>query len=95
MSEHTQAPWVWNKGRPEQYDLEWLDGADGTRILTIYGNGEMTPDKLLIAAAPALLAACVAMDRGFRDTSEYGYKRSLEAIDAIRAAIKQASEDLL
>lgn len=30
--EHSPGPWTWNIGRPKNYDLEWLDAADGTRI---------------------------------------------------------------
>jgi hypothetical protein len=57
MSKHTPGPWIWNEGRPVNYDLCWLRGPNGEQILHLYGNGEITPNKALIAAAPDLLEA--------------------------------------
>ena len=56
MAQHTPGPWTWNKDRPAKYDLCWLRGPSDERILDLYGNGEITPDKALIAAAPDLLS---------------------------------------
>lgn len=57
MRKHSPGPWRWNENRPAKYDLDWLCDVHGNRILTIYSNGEITPDKALLGAAPDLLAA--------------------------------------
>jgi hypothetical protein len=92
MAEHTPWPWKWNEERPATYDLEWLQGSNGYRILTIYGNGKETADKLLIAAAPELLAACEA-ELDVYDGMDVAtlMPKTLARIAALRAAVEKAT----
>lgn len=86
---HTPGPWIWNRDRPVKYDLDWLDGV-GKRILTIYSNGEITPDKALIAAAPDLLEAAMMAHRALLERVPGSVPGGEEACDALRVAIIKA-----
>jgi hypothetical protein len=92
-TKHTPLPWIWNEGRPANYDLEWLRGPNGERILDIYGNGKMTPDKLLLAAAPDLLAVCEAILE-YWESDPSGFAECEPGcnciVDQLRAALDKA-----
>lgn len=88
MAEHTPGPWVWNTDRPEKYDLEWLDGSDGTRVFSNYGNGKMTPDLLVACQNIDLLYAEYMALRP--DPNTEAFDRVTQAIRETRAAIAKA-----
>jgi hypothetical protein len=94
MSEHTPGPWKWNEERPATYDLEWLQGSNGYRILTIYGNGKETADKLLIAAAPDLLEACERLENALVFALRgHPVRNADEIISQAQAAIAKATRE--
>ncbi len=96
MARHTPGPWIWNRGRPKKYDLDWLEGS-GARVFTIYSNGEITPDKALIAAAPDLLSeleAAIAWIAEFETMNICAphAPTAAEILPQLRAAIAKATQ---
>jgi len=80
-AQHTPGPWHWD-------DYSWLVAKDESSVLEYAGCGSHATDasdadRVLIAAAPDLLAALQGVLRvSDRSTSEY---------DAVRAAIAKAT----
>lgn len=93
MSKHTYGPWVWNdKGRlvsaTEFYEPEY-DGAEPEPVLLIETDGGYYPpykyDRLLIAAAPELLAVLL------NDVCPYLPSLPDNVAESVIAVIKKAT----
>jgi len=94
MATHTPGPWRWKSSfrLHGQEDVEVLDiglGYDGLWD----GEPPSEPDARLIAAAPDLLAACMALCEAVVTTTVKDartlWSHEKEAIDAARAAIEK------
>lgn len=89
---HATGPWRWwserpDGARPKHYDLDRLEAADGSVVLTIYSDGRVTPNQRLLAAAPSLLKAWGMVPEDLRERILSTIdSRDAEAIDAIAKA---------
>jgi len=84
MKTHTKGPWEWNRWTRAVYDNKDQEIA-AVRTHTIEKEHEVTPNGLLIAAAPDLFKICLEIE-------EHGAENK-GTMKRLRAAIEKASNE--
>jgi len=99
-TKHTPGPWILGTEGDGAVGSVYCDNALGSRVAIVYGREqaytvfpreEEEANARLIAAAPNLLAACIAWRNSTNDEEEFAALNACE--DAIAKAITPAAQE--